>query len=159
MAESIAVYAGTFDPITNGHLDIIERALKIFDKLVVAITDNPSKKPFFSTEERVEMVKESVKHLKNIEVESFKGLLVGYVKKKGSNIIIRGLRAISDFEYELEMASMNRKLKKEIETVFIMTNEKFSFISSSLAKEIARMKGDISCTVPAVVEKKLKGRF
>ncbi|SHH09432.1 pantetheine-phosphate adenylyltransferase [Tepidibacter thalassicus] len=153
--KKIAVYPGSFDPVTNGHLDIIKRASKLFDKLIVAVLYNPNKKSLFTFEERVELLKEAVKDLDNVEVDSFSGLLIDYCNEKKVNAIIRGLRAVSDFEYELQMAQMNRQLNPEIETVILTTSTKYSFISSSLIKEVARFKGDISNLVPDVVLRKL----
>ena len=147
------VYAGTFDPITLGHLDIIERALKIFDKVIVAVTNNPNKKTTFPTQERVEKIKQCTTN--NVEVESFTGLLVNYMKQKQCNIILRGLRVISDFDYEFQLSSANRTLHTDIETVFIMTDQKYSFLSSSGVKEIASLGGDISRFVPKEVKEKL----
>lgn len=155
-----AVYPGTFDPVTNGHIDIIERALKLFDRLYVVVGDNPQKAPTFSAEERVEMLKASLKkHNKRIDVEHFDGLLLNYVKKKKSNVIIRGLRAISDFEFEFSRALLNRELEKDIETIFIMTKDDYAFLSSSIIKEIAMFNGSVKGFVPAIVEKKLKVKF
>ncbi|MBW2977542.1 pantetheine-phosphate adenylyltransferase [Candidatus Woesearchaeota archaeon] len=152
-----AVYAGTFDPITNGHVDIIERGLKIFDKLIIAVASTP-KKALFSAEERVDMIKQVTKGM-NVEVESFDGLLVNFVKKKNCNVTIRGLRAISDFEYEFQMAHMNRKQNKDIDSVYVMTSQKYSFLSSSVVKEVAMLKGNIKDFVPEIVENKLKEKF
>lgn len=155
-----AVYPGTFDPATNGHIDIIERALKLFDKLHILVGDNPQKEPTFTAEERVEMLKEALKKRKNrIEVEHFDGLLLNYVKKKKSNVIIRGLRAISDFEFEFQRALFNREFSKDIETIFIMTKDDYSFLSSSIVKEIAMFQGSVKGFVPEIVEKKLKEKF
>ena len=155
-----AVYPGTFDPVTNGHIDIIERALKIFDKLYVVVADNPQKKPTFSGKERVEMLKDALKkHSSRIEVEYFEGLLLNYVKNKKSNVIVRGLRAISDFEFEFSRALLNRELEHDIETIFIMTKDDYAFISSSIVKEIAMFQGPVKGFVPEVVEKKLKEKF
>jgi len=154
-----AVYPGSFDPVTNGHIDVIERALRLFDKIVVAVGDNPEKKPFFSTKERLEMLKESIKHLNNVEIDSFSGLLLDYVKKKKSKIIVRGLRAVSDFEFEFQRALMNRVVDQNIETVFIMTKEDFVYLDSSIIKEMAMFGGNISGMVPDIVEKKLKEKF
>ena len=154
-----AVYPGSFDPVTNGHIDVIERALKIFDKVTVAVGDNPEKKPLFSTKERLEMLKESTKHLKNIEIDSFSGLLLNYVKKKNSKIIIRGLRAVSDFEFEFQRALLNRVADNNIETVFIMTKEHYVFLNSSIVKEMAMFNGMVNGLVPKIVEKKLKDKF
>jgi len=153
------VYPGSFDPVTNGHIDIIERALKIFDKVIVTVGDNPGKKPTFSTKERIDMLKESLKKYKNVEVDSFSGLLLNYIKKRNSKIIIRGLRAVSDFEFEFQRALMNRVLNNDIETVFIMTKGDYVYLNSSIVKEIAMFKGNINGLVPKTVEKKLREKF
>lgn len=152
----VAIYPGSFDPITNGHVDVIERAAKLFDKVVVAVIRNPEKKPRFTLEERVEMLKKSLAKDKNVEVESFDGLLVAYAKKKKANIIVRGLRAVSDFDYEFQMALTNRKMAPKIETLFFMTDYKYSYLSSSFVKQIAHFGGDISELVPAPVAEKLR---
>ena len=154
----IGVYPGSFDPITNGHIDIIDRARKLFDKVYVAVIRNPDKEPAFSILDRIEMVKAALKGKKGIEVDSFDGLLVQYVKKVKAHAIIRGLRAVSDFDYEFQMALTNRKMDSTIETVFLMTDYKFSYLSSSFVKQIARLGGDVSSFVPKGVEKKLKGK-
>ena len=155
-----AVYPGTFDPVTNGHIDIIERALKIFDKLYVVVADNPQKSATFSGKERVGMLKDALKKYNGrIEVEYFEGLLLNYVKKKKSNVIVRGLRAISDFEFEFSRALLSRELEKEIETIFLMTKDDYAFISSSIVKEIAMFSGSVKGFVPEIVEKKLKEKF
>lgn len=155
-----AVYPGTFDPATNGHIDIIERALKLFDKLYVVVGDNPQKAPTFTPKERVEMLREALKkHNKKIEVEHFDGLLLNYVKNKKSNVIIRGLRAISDFEFEFSRALLNRELEKDIETIFIMTKDDYAFLSSSIVKEISMFHGPVKGFVPEIVEKKLREKF
>jgi len=155
-----AVYPGTFDPVTNGHIDIIERALRIFEKLYVVVADNPQKAATFSKEERVEMLKEALrKHNSRIEVEHYDGLLLNYVKSKKSNVIVRGLRAISDFEFEFSRALLNRELEKNIDTIFIMTKDDYAFLSSSIVKEIAMFNGSVKGFVPEVVEKKLKEKF
>ena len=154
-----AVYPGSFDPATNGHIDVIERALKIFDKVIVAVGDNPEKKPLFATKERIAMLRESTRHLKNLEIDSFSGLLIDYVKRKNSRIIIRGLRAVSDFEFEFQRALLNRVVDNEIETVFIMTKEHYVYLNSSIIKEISMFGGNINGMVPAIVEKKLKEKF
>lgn len=148
----VAVYPGSFDPVTNGHIDIITRASKLFDKLIVGVLYNPNKSSLFTFEERVNILKESVKHLDNVEVDSFSGLLIDYCKDKKISAIIRGLRAVSDFEYELQMAQMNRLLDSQVETVILTTSTKYSFLSSSLIKEVARFKGDISNLVPKIVQ-------
>jgi len=155
----IAVYPGSFDPVTNGHIDVIERALKLFDKIVVAVGDNPGKKPTFSTEDRIGMLKEATKHLENLEIDSFSGLLLDFVKSKDSKIIIRGLRAVSDFDFEFQRALMNRVVDKEVETVFIMTKENYVYLNSSIVKEMAMFGGKLNGLVPEIVEKKLKEKF
>jgi len=157
--NSKAVYPGSFDPITNGHIDVIKRSLKIVNKVIIAVSSFQRKNFLFTLKERIEMIKETFKRDERIEIDSFDGLLVDYLKKKNLNLIVRGLRAISDFEYEFQMALVNRKLNKEIETIFIMPGEEYFFISSTLVKEIAKLKGQISCFVPSVVEKKLKEKF
>lgn len=154
-----AVYPGSFDPVTNGHVDVIERALKIFDKVIVAVGDNPGKKPLFTTEERIEMLKESTKHLKNIEIGSFSGLMLDYAKRKNSKIIIRGLRAVSDFEFEFQRALLNRVADSDIETVFIMTKADYVYLNSGIVKEMAMFGGKLNGLVPEIVEKKLKAKF
>lgn len=155
----IAVYPGSFDPVTNGHLDIIERASKIFKKLIVAVIYNPNKIPLFTIEERVEMLKEVTKNMDNVEVDQFSGLLVHYMKKKEADIIVKGLRMVSDFEYEFQMALMNKKLSNEVETIFMMTNSKYGYVSSSLIKEIAKFGGCLKDLVPDYVERRLKEKF
>ena len=157
----IAVYPGSFDPITYGHIDIIERGSKLFDKVVVAILINPNKTPLFTVEERLEMIKKSLKHLPQdkIQISSFSGLLVDYVKKINAKAILRGIRAISDFEYEFQMALTNRRLLKKVDTVFMMPDERYSYLSANLVREIASFGGDISHFVPPHVEKKLKEKF
>jgi pantetheine-phosphate adenylyltransferase len=159
MGKKIAVYPGTFDPITNGHLSIVNRALKIFDKLVIAILNNPVKVPLFTLDERIDMIKKALEKKPNIEVDTFDGLLVDYVIKKQSNVILRGLRALSDFEYEFQMALMNRKLNREVQSIFLMTDYKWFYTSSTIIKEAAGLGGDISGLVPAVVNAKLKEKF
>ncbi|MCX5750702.1 MAG: pantetheine-phosphate adenylyltransferase [Candidatus Saganbacteria bacterium] len=151
----IAVYPGSFDPVTNGHLDIIERASRLFDVVYVAISSNPEKNHSFSVGKRVNMLKSSVKGFKNVKVETFTGLLVDYAKTKKARSIIRGLRAVSDFEYEFQLALTNRKLAPEIETIFFMTDYKFSYLSSSLVKQIAGLGGDVRGLVPKGIEKEL----
>jgi len=154
-----AVYPGTFDPVTFGHVDIIKRASRIFDELIVAVSHNTDKTSLFSPEERMEMLEKSVGYIRNIKITSFNSLAVDYVKSKKINVIIRGLRMISDFEYEFQMALTNRKLNKNIETVFMMPSESFSYISSRLIKEAASLGADLSGFVPAFVEKKLKENY
>lgn len=151
----IAVYPGSFDPVTNGHIDIIDRASKIFSKIYVAVLKNPQKKAHFSLEERIYMLKESLNGRKNVVVESFDGLLIDYAAKKKAHAIIRGLRAVSDFDYEFQMALTNAQMNSKIETVFFMTGHKYSYLSSSLVLQIASLKGDVSQFVPKVVMEKL----
>jgi pantetheine-phosphate adenylyltransferase len=156
---SRAVYPGSFDPLTNGHLDLIERSLRIFDELVVAVVTNPAKTGLFTDIERVEMIREATHELRAIEVVIFDGLLVDLVARMGARAIIRGLRAVSDFEYEFQMALMNRKLREEIETVFLMPHEAYSYISSRLIKEVASYGGTVTGLVPRGVEKQLLAKF
>lgn len=148
---SKAVYPGSFDPVTNGHLDVIERAAKVFDHLTVAVVRNLGKSPMFSVEERLALLRSSTAHLSNVSVGHFEGLLVDYLRSVDSRVVIKGLRAISDFEYEFQMALMNRKLDSEIETLFMMTHNRYSYLSSSLVKEVARLGGEIDDLVPEVV--------
>lgn len=159
MSESIAVYPGTFDPITNGHVSIVKRALQIFDKIIVTILNNPIKTPLFSLDERVSMISQALKDVQNIEVDIFDGLLVDYVVQKNSNVIVRGLRALSDFEYEFQMALMNRKLNRDVQSVFLMTDYKWFYTSSTIIKEAASFGGDISGLVPRIVSEKLREKF
>jgi pantetheine-phosphate adenylyltransferase len=154
-----AIYPGTFDPITFGHIDVIKRGSKIFSKLVVAIAENPVKKPLFSAREREEMVVESVKGIKNVEVKIFDSLLVDFMKKENANIILRGLRETSDFPFEFQQAIVNSLIGKDIESVFVMTSPDYFYITSSVVKEIASYNGDISKFVPEKVEEKLKHKF
>ncbi len=146
-----AVYPGSFDPVTNGHVDIIDRASKVFDHLIVAVLENPRKTPLFSIEERVEMLNNIIEHYPNVEVDYYKGLLIEYSRKQGAKIIIKGLRAISDFEFEFQMALINRKLDCDVETLFMMTNNKYSYISSSIVKEVASYGGEVKDLVPTEV--------
>lgn len=159
MGAKIAVYPGTFDPITNGHLSIVKRALKVFDKVVIAILINPQKVSLFSREERIDMITVALKNHPNIEVDCFDGMLVDYVVQKKANVIVRGLRALSDFEYEFQMALMNRKLNREVQSIFLMTDYKWFYISSTIIKEAASLGGDISGLVPPNVCRKLKEKF
>ncbi len=155
----VAVYPGSFDPITNGHLDLVERCAPLVDRLVVGVLKNAHKHPLFSLEERVEMLREVVKPYENVEVDSFDGLLVDFARQRGARLLLRGIRAISDYEYELQMALMNRRLAPGIETMFMMAGEAYSFISSKLVKEVAGLGGNISGLVPPSVEEKLKQRL
>jgi pantetheine-phosphate adenylyltransferase len=152
----IAIYPGTFDPVTNGHVDILERALNLFDKVIITIARNTAKNPLFTEEERIALLRQVTKHYKHVEVDSFNGLLVEYVQKRHAIAVVRGLRAMTDFEYELQMALMNRKLDEKMETVFMMPNEKYTYLSSNFVREIARLGGDVSKFVPAVVLKALQ---
>lgn len=155
-----AIYPGSFDPITNGHLDIMHRASKIFDKIIVVIAENTKKKSLFSTDEKMDMILNVInKGLRNIEVQSFRGLLIDCVRTNKANIILRGMRAISDFEYETQFALINKKMAPEIETVFMVTSTKFSYLNSSIVKEIASLNGCIRELVPPYVEKKLKSKY
>jgi pantetheine-phosphate adenylyltransferase len=157
--HNIAIYPGTFDPITNGHLDIIERAAALFDQVIVAVACDSTKPTVFSIQERMQMLQEIIKNYPNVKVEKFSGLLVEYVRKKGARIIIRGLRAVSDFEHEFQMASINKRLNPNVETLFMMTHEDNFFLSSSAIKEIASLGGSLSEFVPKVVEETIKKRF
>jgi pantetheine-phosphate adenylyltransferase len=154
-----AIYPGSFDPLTNGHLDVLQRAAKLFDRVVVAIAKNESKNPMFSLNERLALVKPAIAHLKNVEAEIFGGLLVEYAAAQKAQTIVRGLRAISDFEFEFQMALMNRNLDENIETIFMMPKDTYTFISSRIVKEIARLGGDVSPFVPPHVEAALKQKF
>jgi len=154
-----AVYPGSFDPITNGHVNIVERGLKIFDQITIAVLENPKKTPLFPTEERTEMIRDIFKDQKEIEVKAFDGLLVDFARNNNAKILIRGLRAISDFEYEFQMALMNRKLDPGIETFFMMPNLDYSFLSSNLVKEVSMLGGCLEGLVPQKIEKKLRDKF
>jgi pantetheine-phosphate adenylyltransferase len=157
--KHVAVYPGTFDPVTNGHIDLVERSLRIFGEVIVAVAENPKKAPLFTLDERLSMLKSVTANYKNVSIEGFDGLLVDYVKKKKAVAIIRGLRAVSDFEYEMQMALMNRRLDSNIETVFLMPNVEYSFITSTIVKEAASYGGDVSSLAPRVVVEKLKKKF
>jgi pantetheine-phosphate adenylyltransferase len=158
MREITAIYPGSFDPVTNGHLDLIERGSRLFDRLIVALLTNPEKDPLFSLEERVEMLREVVAHLPNVEVETFDGLLVDYARRRGARVLLRGIRAVSDYEYELQMALMNRTLAPDIETVFMLPAEAYSYLSSRLVKEVARLGGSIKELVPAAVHERIRSK-
>ncbi len=151
----IAIYPGTFDPVTNGHVDVAARAARLFDKVIICVAANSTKAPIFTGAERVRLVKDAVKQIKNIEVEEFDGLLVDYAKAKNAGAIVRGLRAVSDFEYEFQMALTNRKLRSEIDTIFLMPDEKYTYLNSSIVREIAKFGGDVSEFVPPHVQKEL----
>lgn len=154
----IAIYPGSFDPITTGHLDVIERGSRLCDRLIVAILQNEAKSPLFTVPERVEMLRETTSRFRNVEVDSFNGLLADYALRKDARVILRGIRAISDYEYELQMALMNRRLQPHLETIFLLAGEQFSFISSKLVKEVFSLGGDIRGLVPPTVEKRLRAR-
>ncbi len=153
------IYPGSFDPLTNGHLDIVERAVKIFDHVIVAVARSESKNPLFSLEERYELVAQACKHMPNVSIDSFDGLLMEYVEKRGAKAVVRGLRAISDFEFEFQLALMNRKLNERVETIFMMPKESYVFLSSRIVKEVARLGGDISAFVPAHVQAALRKKL
>jgi pantetheine-phosphate adenylyltransferase len=155
----IAVYPGSFDPITNGHLNIIERATNIFDKIIVGVANNPKKLTLFSAPERIDMIKEVTKNLEKVKIQSFSGLLIDFMKSNKASIIIRGMRAISDFEHESQLALMNKRLAPEIETIFMVTCSKYSYLDSSIVKEIASLNGCINQLVPEIVEKKLREKL
>lgn len=154
-----AVYPGSFDPLTNGHLDVVQRASKLFDRVIVAIAQNESKHPLFTLEERRQLVSSAIRHLPNVEVEIFGGLLVDYVEQRGGEAIIRGLRAVSDFEFEFQLALMNRKLNERVETIFMVPRDTYTFLSSRIVKEIARLGGDVSAFVSEEVRVALDGKF
>jgi pantetheine-phosphate adenylyltransferase len=154
-----AIYPGTFDPVTNGHLDIIDRAAKLFDEVIVAVAVNINKTPLFTNEERRNMIKKCTGKYKNVKVEVFDELLVHYAIRKNASVIVRGLRAVSDFEFEFQMSLTNRKLAPEVTTIYLMPNEKYTYLNSSLIRELAKFGGNISCFVPAYVEKKIKEKY
>ena len=159
MPERLALYAGSFDPLTNGHLDILSRTRRLADRVLLAILENDSKTPLFSVAERMEMIQEIVGSDPAISVRSFSGLLVDFARASGASLLVRGLRAISDYEYELQMALMNRRLSPDVETVFLMAKEEYSYVSSRLVKEVARLGGDVSGLVPDSVRRRLVARF
>jgi pantetheine-phosphate adenylyltransferase len=154
-----AIYPGSFDPITNGHLDVIHRATKLFDRVIVAVAASDTKHPLFSLEERVGLVERAVRHLRGVRTDSFRGLLVKYVERRGARAVIRGLRAVSDFEFEFQLALMNRNLNERIETIFMMPKDSYTFLSSRLVKEVAALGGDVSPFVPAHVRTALAGKL
>ncbi len=156
---SCAVYPGTFDPFTRGHLDLVERALRLFPRVIVAIADNPQKVPLFTVEERMAIIRDATRHLTGVEVDAFHNLLVHYARERGARVVIRGLRAVSDFEFEFQMALMNRKLADSIETVFLMPHEAYSYLSSRLVKEVASLGGQVDELVPPMAARMLKERF
>ncbi|WP_416198080.1 MAG: pantetheine-phosphate adenylyltransferase [Sporanaerobacter sp.] len=155
----IVIYPGSFDPVTNGHLDIIKRCSKKFDKVIVAILNNSSKKTLFTVEERTELLKKAVEKYDNVEIDDFSGLLIDYAKERNVTTMVRGLRAVSDFEYEMQMALVNKKLYGDIETLFMVSSGEYAYLSSSIVKEVAMFDGDVSCLVPNVVEKALKEKL
>ncbi len=159
MNKQVAVYPGSFDPITYGHLDIIERGLEVFDHIIIAVARNSGKKGLFSTAERISHIQETLGDNPRVTVDTFDGLLVDYVVAKGSKVILRGLRAVSDFEYEFQIAQMNNNLKNEVETIFMMTSVSYGYLSSSLVKEVASLQGQVESLVPPVVRKALTERF
>jgi pantetheine-phosphate adenylyltransferase len=158
MKTSIAIYPGSFDPVTNGHLDLIERGEKMFDLLIVAVLRNAEKEPLFSVAERVEMLREVTKQWTSVEIDVFDGLLVDYARKRGAGVILRGIRAVSDYEYELQMALMNRKLEPRLETVFMLPGLSYSYLSSKLVREIAKLGASLKGLVPEVVEQRLRAK-
>jgi pantetheine-phosphate adenylyltransferase len=159
MKTSIAIYPGSFDPVTNGHLDLIGRGEKMFDHLIVAVLKNVEKEPLFTVPERVEMLREVTKHLPSVEVDVFQGLLVDYARKRDAAVILRGIRAVSDYEYELQMALMNRKLEPRLETVFMLPGETYSYLSAKLVREIAQLGGPLTGLVPPLVEQKIRAKL
>jgi pantetheine-phosphate adenylyltransferase len=158
MKTSIAIYPGSFDPVTNGHLDLIERGETMFDKLIVAVLKNVDKEPLFSLDERIDMLREVTKQWESVEIDVFQGLLVEYARKRGAAVILRGIRAVSDYEYELQMALMNRKLEPRLETVFMLPGETYSYLSAKLVREIAHLGGPLAGLVPPIVEQRLRAK-
>jgi pantetheine-phosphate adenylyltransferase len=158
MKTSVAIYPGSFDPVTNGHLDLIERGQKMFDKLIVAVLKNVDKEPLFSLDERIDMLREVTKQWDSVEIDVFQGLLVEYARKRGAAVILRGIRAVSDYEYELQMALMNRKLEPRLETVFMLPGETYSYLSAKLVREIAHLGGPLTGLVPPIVEQRLRAK-
>ena len=159
MSQIVAIYPGTFDPITNGHIDIIERACRMFDKVIVAIAGNNKKQPLFTLDNRIDLAQQSLKHLSNVSVSGFNNLLVRFAKNQGANVILRGLRAVSDFDYEFQLATMNRAIDADIETIFLTPAEHYSYLSSSLVREIAALGGDIDAFVPKNVASQLYHKY
>lgn len=159
MASKVAIYPGTFDPLTNGHVSLVQRAGEIFDHIVVAVAEDTYKNPLFSLDERVEMISEVFKHKPTVSIEPFSGLLVDYAERRGVNVIVRGLRAVSDFEYEFQLALMNRKLKRKIQTMFLMTDYQWLYISSTIIKSAASLGGDVQGLVPEVVWQRLREKY
>jgi len=157
--SNIAIYPGSFDPLTNGHLDVVKRAAALFDRVIVAVAHQTDKSPLFTIQERVEMVKQSVANIRNVEVDDFQTLLVDYAKARGARVVIRGLRAVSDFEFEFQMALMNRTLAPEVETIFLMPKDSYSYLSSRIIRQIASLGGDINQFVPPHVEKLLRKKL
>ena len=158
MKTSVAIYPGSFDPVTNGHLDLIERGQKMFDRLIVAVLKNTEKEPMFSVPERVEMLQDVTRQWESVEIDVFEGLLVDYARKRGAAVILRGIRAVSDYEYELQMALMNRKLEPRLETVFMMPGETYSYLSAKVVREIAHFGGPLAGLVPPTVEQRLRAK-
>lgn len=156
---SVVLYPGTFDPVTEGHLDLMRRGLKLFDRVLVAVAESRDKEPLFPLAERVDMLQEATRSIQGVEVEQFKGLVVDFARKKEVTAILRGLRAVSDFEFEFQMALMNRSLDEEVETVFLMPSARYTYLNASIVREVARMGGDVTALVPPVVQARLKERY